>query len=266
MSKSEHISYLFGDTALSVMRSFIDRTTLFAFDLDGTLAPIVSEPCIIGIPDSVKKEFTILNEQAVVGVITGRSRPDALHHLGTSPRYLIGNHGAEGLPGWEDKENEFIRVANLWHSQLDNFLPIENRGDIVIENKGATLSIHYRHADNIRNAHALILHAIDRLVPQPRRIGGKYVENLIPEGAPDKGVAIRILMEKAGCLKGLFVGDDETDEDVFRLNDANLFTIRVGRKTSSGASFYLRGQNEIRRLIAEINSILDQLKNLKEIT
>ena len=89
---------------------------------------------------------------------------------------------------------------------------------------------------------------------------GKCVENLIPEGAPDKGVALKMLMQQAGCMKGIFVGDDETDEDVFRLDDANLFTIRVGRRTSSGARFYLRKQNEIFLLLREINNILKQTK------
>lgn len=258
MSMNERSSYLFGKVALSKMRSFIDRTTLFAFDLDGTLAPIAPEPCVIGIPDPIKKEFTILKQQAAVAVITGRSRLDALHHIGISPRYMIGNHGAEGLPGWESREDEFIRMANHWQCQLDNLLPVENRGGIMIENKGATLSIHYRHAGNIEEAHALILRTIDRLVPQPKRIGGKYVENLIPEGAPDKGFAIKLLMQHSECPKGFFVGDDETDEDVFRLDNVNLFTIRVGRKTSSRARFYLRGQNEIVLLLREMNSVLTQ--------
>jgi trehalose 6-phosphate phosphatase len=261
------LSYLFRNTAFSKMSNFIDKTTLFAFDLDGTLAPIASNPSVIGIPDSIRQEFAILNKQAVVAVITGRSRLDALHHLGISPRYLIGNHGAEGIPGWENRESEFIQIANQWQSQLDRLLPRNDRGGIMIENKGATISIHYRQSDNIRNTHAMILGAINRLIPQPRRIGGKYVENMIPEGAPDKGIAFSILMEKSGCRKGFFAGDDETDEDVFRMDNTNLFTVRVGRKTSSRASYYLEDQNEIRRLLCEINGILygnaHQVRSLK---
>jgi len=225
MIMNERLSYIFGNSALSKMRDFIDHSTLFAFDLDGTLAPIAPKPCVIGIPDSIRQEFSLLNEQAVVAVITGRSCSDALYHLGISPRYLIGNHGAEGLPGWKDRENEFFCIANHWQSQLDNLLPINNRRGIMIENKGTTLSIHYRYVCNIKHAHKMILQAIDKLDPQPRRIGGKFIENLIPVNAPDKGIALRILMQKSQCQKAFFVGDDETDEDVFRLNDSNLFTI-----------------------------------------
>jgi len=35
-------------------------------------------------------------------------------------------------------------------------------------------------------------------------------------------------MNQAGCPKGFFVGDDETDEDVFRLDHESIFTVRVG--------------------------------------
>lgn len=257
---SKRMSYFLGSAAVSEMIKFIDRDTLFAFDLDGTLAPIVPEPSFIGITDPVKKEFGILIEQAAVAVITGRSRSDALHHLGISPCYLIGNHGAEGLPGWKDREEVFAVIANQWQSQLDKLLPIENRNGIMIENKGVTLSIHYRHVCNIKNDHNIILETISQLNPKPRRIGGQFIENLIPAGAPNKGDALKILMEISGCQKSLFVGDDETDEDVFRLNDVNLFTIRVGRKTESKSSFYLRSQHDIVRLLQEINSILKKIK------
>ncbi len=262
MSMKERLSYIFGRTAFSKMRDFIERTTLFAFDLDGTLAPIVPKPSLIGIPGSIRQELNTLNAQAIVAVITGRSRSDALHHLGLSPRYLIGNHGAEGLPGWKDREQVFSIIANQWQSQLDKLLPGNDRKGIMIENKGVTLSIHYRHVCNIKGAHKMILEAINQLNPQPRRIGGQFIENLLPAGAPDKGIALRVLMEKSGCRKGFFVGDDETDEDVFRLNDENIFTVRVGMNASSDALFYLRGQNEITQLMSEINIALRNKNNV----
>jgi len=260
MSASEHLAYLFEDAALASMRSFIDRETLFAFDLDGTLAPIATDPGTIGIPESIRQEFAILNDRAAVAVITGRARQDARLHLGVAPRYLIGNHGAEGLPGWEDKEDEFVRTTNQWQCQLDVLLPIKDCTGMLIENKGATLSIHYRHAVNIKVAHNMILYAIGQLVPQPRSISGKFIENLVPSDAPDKGAALRLLMNKAGCMKGFFAGDDETDEDVFRLNDSNIFTVCVEKRTGSKARFYLQEQQEIFHLLREINKIILPLK------
>lgn len=260
MKMNEQSTYLLNETSCSVMKSFIDRTTLFAFDLDGTLAPIVSNPGTIGIPDSVRKEITILNEQAVVAVITGRSRSDAMQYMPIKPHYLIGNHGAEGLPGWEKREKEFSRTAIKWQNHLELILSASDTTGISIENKGATLSIHYRQAGNIKTAHSLILNAVNQLIPQPRRISGKYIENLIPEGAPDKGIALMLIMSHAKRQKAFFAGDDETDEDVFRLRYKDIFSVRVGRKTDSRARFHLRGQTEILRLLRGINYIIGQKK------
>jgi len=253
---NEHFSYLFSDIALTLMRHFIDRSTLFAFDLDGTLAPIAKRPSGIGIPNTIKNELSLLNEQATVAVITGRSRTDALSYLNFSPTYVVGNHGAEGLPEWKKKEKAFARTARHWQRQLDLLLPIETRNGIVIENKGTTLSIHYRQAQHARESHLLIISAINCLIPKPRRIGGKYIENLMPQDAPDKGIALIALMKRAGCVKGFFVGDDITDEDVFRIRNENLFTVRVGRSPKSQARFYLRSQSEISRLLQTINNSL----------
>jgi trehalose 6-phosphate phosphatase len=256
MNRRRLPAYLFGKTALSNLTDFVDRTTLFAFDLDGTLAPIVSDPAAIGIPDVVRKAFADLNSQVPVAVITGRSRSDALTHLGVTPRYLIGNHGVEGLPGWASRENDFVRTVQAWQNQLGILLPLADSAGIEIENKGATLSIHYRHAVNIHAALAVILYATEQLFPKPRRISGKFVENLLAEGAPDKGFALKALMREAGFEKGFFIGDDETDEDVFGLEDNKIFTVRVGKNAKSHAAFYLRGQHEIARLLNRLNTIL----------
>lgn len=256
MSSDQPSTYLFSDTARTAMESFIDQRTLFAFDLDGTLAPIGPNPDAIDIPVTIQKEIITLGGIAQVAVITGRSRSDALQRLSVLPRYLIGNHGAEGLPGWESRTQEFIQTVKAWQDQLVDWLSIKDQNGIFIENKGPTLSVHYRHAADSKAARVMILRAINRLVPQPRLINGIYIENLVPKGAPDKGVALTHLMNQSGCPKGFFVGDDETDEDVFRLDHESIFTVRVGRKTGSLARFYLRNQQEIARLLREISTII----------
>ncbi|MDP1992017.1 MAG: hypothetical protein Q8K00_13460, partial [Syntrophales bacterium] len=101
-----------------------------------------------------------------------------------------------------------------------------------------------------------------RLVPQPRVVGGKYVENLLPEEAPDKGSALLQLMRQAGCAKGFFVGDDRTDEDVFHLDGNQLFTVRVGTGMKSRARYFLRGQGEILLLLRHVNDILAQISGV----
>lgn len=250
------LTYLFTESGLRDLGRFVDKKTLFAFDLDGTLAPITADPRKVRISKEIQKGLALLNVRTVVAIITGRSREDAQSRLGIVPRFLIGNHGAEGLPGWEARERDFAEISLGWEKQLRQFLPPANVSGISIENKGSTLSVHYRAAEDQEKAQALVLRGMDLLVPHPRTIKGKCVENLLPKSAPDKGTAIRYLLDLSGCSRGLYVGDDVTDEEVFRLDGDHLLTIRVGTRGSSQARYRLRKQSEVARLLEEINGRL----------
>lgn len=242
-------TYLFSTAGKAVFKTSVDRTTLFAFDLDGTLAPIVADPGKIAIPDDVRNRLIELDQMATVAIITGRSRKDALLHLGFTPGFLVGNHGAEGLPGREANETEYLHLCRGWKEQLHMFLEIRSSAGVVLEDKGSTLSLHYRSAHNREWTHKQILSAIDRLVPPPRPVSGKFVENLVPMGAPHKGDALLCIMQHLGCSRAIFIGDDETDEDVFRLCNDNILGVRVGMNQLSSARYYLRNQDEIGMLL-----------------
>ena len=255
MTKTDPTPYLFTAEGLAQLHAFIDSETLFAFDLDGTLAPIVAEPCNIQIPESILAQLIILNKWANMAVITGRSRHDALFHLGFVPKYLVGNHGAEGLPEREEQEKNFLRIARTWEDQLQAMLPDASQRGLFIENKGATVSIHYRHCTDGNMIQSRLAGIVGRLTPRPRRIGGKCVENLIPAEAPDKGFAMLHLMRYSGCPRGFFAGDDKTDEIVFELPENNIFTVRVGDESPTKARYVLQNQQEIPRLLREINTV-----------
>lgn len=250
------MTYLLTGAGRAELGAFAGPDTLFAFDLDGTLAPIAADPAGIRVAPAVAAALAALRERAAVAIITGRSRKDAQRHLGVTPHYLVGNHGAEGLPGWERYEEEFRRLGSDWAGQLMRALPAGQHPGIVVENKGMSVSVHYRAARQRPEARSLVLKAIGQLSPPPRVVGGKYVENLLPEEAPDKGTALLELMNRAGCAKGLFVGDDATDEDVFRLDWEQLFTVRVGAGRNSRARYFLRDQEEILALLGLINEAL----------
>jgi len=252
--------YLLGEAGLASLNAFIDPSTLFAFDLDGTLAPIVDDPAGIAVPSAVNRELARLKKQAALAIITGRSCQDARKHLGIVPHYLVGNHGAEGLPGWEERREEFRDLGIKWEGQLRKLFSASASAGIVVENKGASVAIHYRNAPIKAAAGALVLQAIDHLEPPPRHVRGKCVENLLPAAAPDKGVAMLDLMQREGYAKAMFVGDDATDEDVFRLAGENLFTVHVGSRPQSRARYYLKNQREMLLLLRQINARLVQMK------
>lgn len=243
---------LLSPEGLQDLHAFINRATLFAFDLDGTLAPIVAMPAAVEIPEPVSKGLQELSGLAVTAIITGRARADAVARLGFSPRYVVGNHGGEGLPGETPDQAQQQKLVEQWLRQLQALLVPAVWSVLFVEQKGASLSLHYRHAQQREAVHAALLDAIKWLDPQPRRVSGKCVENLIPVQAPHKGDALLRLMAHSGCKQALFVGDDVTDEDVFRLDSPQIFTINIGTERDTAAHYYLAEQAQMAHLLEQI--------------
>jgi len=252
------MTYLFTRSGMTALHAFVAKTTLFAFDLDGTLAPIVATPAEIIIPEDVRQALIQLDSMAPVAIITGRSRADAMKHLRFSPRYLVGNHGAEGLPGTGSGGLDFVRLCREWKDQLYVLLPYMSDQGISLDDKGHTLTLHYRKATDPSAAREEILAAIDRLQPAPRVVAGIYVKNLAPQSAPHKGAALETLMQHLRCRRAIFVGDDVTDEDVFHLANPAILGIRGGRSDDSQARLYLENQQEMLRLLQEVMTHLEK--------
>jgi len=234
------------------LRHFITPHTLIAFDLDGTLAPIRSEPNKIKVTEELQHELLMIMRYLPVAIITGRSRNDAMRFLKITPNYLIGNHGAEGLSVWKEAETRFSELSQGWKMQLLQRLETSDTG-ILLEDKGTSLSVHYRHADNQEQAVTRLREIINTLTPPPRVVGGKCVLNLVPQDAPNKGDALLELMTQTGRKQAIFVGDDLTDEDVFSLGSRDIFTIRVGKNDTSQADWYVAEQTDVLKLVKEIH-------------
>ncbi len=210
-------------SGLARIREFVDGRSLLAFDIDGTLAPIVARPWDAHIPDELQVRLAALTATRTVAIITGRAIADAKPMLGFSPRYLIGNHGAEGVPGFESASATYARDCSKWLEEL--------RGDN--EAWRAT-----------------------RLVPLPRLIHGNCVLNLVPREAPHKGDALRALLAHSGCERSFYVGDDVTDEDVFRLKLPAVLSVGIDPEPGSAADLFLPDQGEVIRLLDEVTKMI----------
>lgn len=241
---------------LSILQSFVTPQTLYAFDLDGTLAPIIADPGAVALPAAVQQAMQQLCSLAPVAVITGRGCDDARQRLEFTPRYLVGNHGLEGLPDSKVNLAALRVLIDHWSSELYRLLPVSLVAELLFEPKAGSLSLHYRHATDPAGAHQILLEAIAQLQPQPRYVGGKYVENLVPLGVPHKGDALLRLMEDSKTATALFVGDDETDEDVFRLADPRILSICVGTGRPTAAPWALQGQDAIIPLLKQVLMLL----------
>lgn len=242
---------------LGRLRDCLRTRPLLAFDIDGTLAPIVARPWDASIPEMVQDGLGVLAQRTAVAIITGRAVADARPMLGFTPRYLIGNHGAEGVPGFEAAAAGFAGVCRGWIDQLcDPADSWRSLSDVTLEDKTYTLAVHYRHAAQADAVVRLIEARAARLVPVPTLLEGKLVLSLLPPGAPQKGEALPALLEHSGCQRALYVGDDVSDEAVFRLDSPSLLTVRIDRVRGSAAQLYLKDQTEVPRFVSELTRML----------
>ena len=239
--------YILSARSASVFKKFASGNVLLAFDFDGTLAPITSEPDRAAIAPSTRRLLQDLTKQYPCIVVSGRSRADVRRRLrGNGFREVVGNHGIEP---W-DSSPAIAETVRTWIPLLKKRLEILQ--GVIVEDKKYSVSVHYRKAHRKEKTIKAIKQIAKALVTA-RLLGGKQVINIIPDGSPDKGLAVERERRRQHCDKVIFVGDDETDEAVFALPQRDRFlTIRVGAKRSSLGRYYIRDQKEVDSLIRSL--------------
>lgn len=248
---------LLGLDGLQVLRAFAARLPLCLFDFDGTLAPLAPDPAGVLLPHPVQLRLQALQARAPVGIVTGRSLADLRSRLEFEPDYLIGNHGLEGLPDERRLNAELSVTCERWRSWLAPRLPAIDPG-IWLEDKQLSLSVHYLHARDRQAAESALAALFAQLLPAPRIIPGKCIFSLLPPGRGDKGEAVLQLLRSTGAAGALYVGDDITDEDVFRLRHPDILSVRVEPSASSAAPWYVADHAAMLPLLDRLIDCLPQ--------
>lgn len=239
------------------MSSFVPGKTLLAFDYDGTLTPYFTDPERVYTPPGIAKVMKHLAALTPVAVVSGRAVRSLRRRLGFPAAYLVGNHGIDGLASSRRKLPAARKTTVSWERELKalqkaGFFP----QGVRLEDKKYSLTLHYRQSRNPRAARIAIQKAISRLRPKPRVVRGKYVFNCVPAGLPHKGDALREIQRLSRTKNVFFIGDDVTDEDVFRNAPKHWVTVRVGHHSQSAARFSVPGFRDVERLLLRIESEL----------
>jgi len=238
------VKRILSQTGRRVLEQFAWSNALLAFDFDGTLAPIVAEPVRAAMRERTRARLERLTALYPVVIISGRAQADVRARLrGVAVREVIGNHGIEP---WQ-ATSALMRKVERWRPALEQRLA-SLRG-VQIEDKGCSVAVHYRHSRAKRLARAAIADAAAAL-GDTRVIGGKQVVNILPAGSPHKGTALERERRRQRCDTAIYVGDDETDEDVFALDQpGRLLSIRVGSRRASAAPYCIDDQLQIDALL-----------------
>jgi trehalose 6-phosphate phosphatase len=239
---------LVAPASLRVLRGLARAETLVVLDFDGTLTRIASDRRAARLSEGTRRVLEALAGRYPVAILTGRSIGDVRPRLGGVPvRWIVGCHGAE-WPG-EPPPRAWRRLVASWRQELDRRL--EGDPEIDVEDKGLSLSLHWRNATRPRTAGAKALRVVSGL-PGAALVPGKRVLNLSPEAAGDKGTALRRLFAESGAGRVIFVGDDVTDELAFRERLRGGVMVRVGRSAGSAARWFVPRRSDVDRLLRKL--------------
>lgn len=189
-------------------------------DVDGTIVDIGPSPSEVkvaeGLPQTLGRLFDFM--RGAIALVSGRPITDIDRLLAPVHLPAIGGHGAE----MRLSDNELFFWAKPLSQDLRQRLAAgaDIGPGIVVEDKGYSLALHYRKAPQLAERLRRHLAACRAAFPsEPTELLlGKAVFEVRRPGI-NKGEAIRKLMAHspfAGRIP-VFIGDDVTDESVFRV-------------------------------------------------
>lgn len=190
-------------------------------DFDGTLAELAEIPDGVRVDPGLPAMLSALHRSldGALALVSGRSIAALDAFLAPTRLPAAGIHGAErrGARGESTPAENLVRILDPLRTAL---APLASRDPrLVIEDKGASLVLHYRRApereDECRHVVARLLESSPELAGF-RVVLGKRMVEAVPTGG-DKGTAIREFMREAPFAgrRPVFAGDDLTDEDGF---------------------------------------------------
>ena len=240
---------------------------LVTLDFDGTLAALAEAPGQARLKPEFKAALKDLTASPGVSVfiLSGRALKSVRRLVGLKNLYYGGNHGIEIKgPGFAWRDAGAVKaknlVAGIAADTRERFPPGTG---VLVENKVFSASVHYR---NLKAAYRRGFFSRMKALMSARsatihwRIGHKVFE-LLPRGAAHKGDALKRLAKWLDSPFTMAVGDDLTDEDMFKSLSGCGITVRVGRKAGSKAGFWLSGQSEVLRLLRLIAAVRRQRGN-----
>ena len=237
------------------------KNILVLLDLDGTIVPIASRPKDARLDPRTKKILSMMtaSDHIRLCVISGRSVRDLRSILGIRKLHYIGNHGFEiRIPGIPSSKipvspTKIIKylatAAKRFRAGSRSFL------GAIFENKGHTLSLHYKNITQ-KDLKAFRKYCQDirrelKALPLIWRRGKKVLE-ILPDVRWNKGSAALLICDRFPDRIPVALGDDRTDEDMFRALKRRGITVRVGRSKRSAAEYYLESQRQVKAFLLKI--------------
>jgi trehalose 6-phosphate phosphatase len=226
----------------------------YFFDIDGTLAEVAPTPAEARVERKIAEAIVRIFEATggAVALVTGRSlvAADAIFDVRRLP--VAAQHGLERrrADGFIERRPADPLLLRRLRSEIDE--AFSGHLGVVIEDKGASIAIHYRAVPTAAPAvHTVARRIADELGPGVSVLRGKRVVELTV-GEADKGLAVREFLAERP-FRGripVFVGDDVSDEAAFEVvNELGGTSIKVGPGETL-AQWRLRGVADVSAWVA----------------
>ena len=242
----------------SILENFKNASSkLILLDYDGTIVPFRDHP-EKAIPDEdIIRLIRCLSEvkNTEIVIVSGRDKSTLQNWLGELNVSLVAEHGF-----WiKEKDNDWKLAKPLianWKPDLLSFLRLytERLPGSFIEEKEFSLVWHYRKADPELSA-IRAREIMDDLISLTANVdvqvlqGNKIIE--IRAAGVNKGTAAMHFISKNKYDFIMAIGDDLTDEDIFRVLPEGAYSIKVGH-SHTVAKYMLRDYREVRKLIEDM--------------
>ncbi len=199
----------------------LDRRPLgLATDIDGTLSPIVDTPDAATVTPLCRRYLEEISRRVeVVAAVSGRAPGVARRLVGLERLVYIGNHG---LSWWRRGHEETLVEALPYEEMIGqakkDLTARLNLPGLILEDKGPILALHYRLSADHEATRLAIMDALAPWTTQGLRMReGRLVFELGPPLDVHKGTALALLMKTHNLSGILYLGDDLTDVDAFKV-------------------------------------------------
>lgn len=228
------------------------KSRLLLVDYDGTLVPLAKRPQLAVPTQEIKDILYLLGmlENTQVVLISGRKKEQLHLWFGDLPITLVAEHGCwvkEPKRDWDSRCNIQSELKEKVRTIMDTY--VDRLPQSFVEDKDFTVAFHYRNADP-EMASLRVAELVDELKAliantELSILTGNKVIEVRPAGVNKGTTAISFCQN---CDFVLAMGDDITDEDMFKALSPKAITIKVG-VAPSFARYHLASQVDALNLL-----------------
>jgi trehalose 6-phosphate phosphatase len=236
-------------------------------DMDGTLAPIVPNP-EDAYPTERSKELLrqLSDHLTLVAAVSGRAVADLHTRIDLPKLAYSGNHGLER---WEDGKvvvspqvEDYVPAMQAAKAAVSAIAP----QGVDVEDKGASLSVHYRNAKIPAEINLLFEPKLRDIADKHNLelFSGRKVFELRPPLDINKGIIFKELITEYELDAAIYLGDDTTDADALKMarqlrDDDVCHAVGLGVQSDDTPSIVLVSADFVADGVSGVEDFLDWL-------